>query len=271
MDRFSAQPDSTTFSPFGSVAPRMRPPLTPAPANSAVDAKRLCGDVKLGTVIGGNGLSLDEHHSSLHRALHVVYHGSLFVSRNQSPAGLIRSVDEGFARERDAGARRGATHFAAGESEQRQGCLYFTNRRDDRSRRLGITRGPIVEGAVWLHIRESRPLRSTHVTQSADLVLHVKLDLFGRKAELASSEARDVGIRRVRADRYAAKLRSPHRVPHRRRVTGVKAARNVRRRDEVEQCFVFRGSRSAEAFAQVSIQINCEGQVAISCGLSSRR
>ena len=60
----------------------------------------------------------------------------------------------------------------------------------------------------------------------------------------------------MRTDPYPALTRSAHCLPHRLRVAGVIAARDVCGRNQVQQCGVAQETRTAESLAEVRVQIN---------------
>src|SRR5438477_5435747 len=80
-------------------------------------------------------------------------------------------------------------------------------------------------------------------------------NLTGRQTKLAAPETGNVGIRGVGADRHAALPGGANGVTHRHDVAGVKSARDIRRRDEIQQRLVFSETRFAESFPEVGVEI----------------
>ena len=152
--------------------------------------------------------------------------------------------------------------------------------RDASTRRIALTTAIATSGSRAARLYsapcgftyESFARSAPHTSRRARIWYSTWSEIsFGRKAELSPAEAGNVRIRWVRSDRHASGFRSHHGVPHGGGVTGMEAARYVRRRHEVEQRFVLRETGAAEAFAQVGVQIYCQGQGATSCGPFSRR
>ena len=103
-------------------------------------------------------------------ALHVVDHRIRLIPWHERPIGFVRSIDEGFARERHSISRGRVIHLATGGSQEGERSLDFANCRDDRRRCVAVSSSAIVESAMRLHVRELRAFGPANFAQRADLI-----------------------------------------------------------------------------------------------------
>ena len=126
-------------------------------------------------------------------------------ARQQASPVVVRAVDERLAGEAQPRRRRGgAQHGGAGEAHERHAAAEPRHGPRDRVRQRLVTRGLVVQRPVRFHVREPRPVAARESGERARLVKHVRLDLGGRRCELAPAEPAQVRVAGVRADGYAS-------------------------------------------------------------------
>ena len=137
-----------------------------------VNAERLGGNVQLRAVVGGDGLSLDQHDRALDGALHVVDNGSFLVAWNQGAVGPVRTVNEGLAGERNP-ARSAAPAISLPAIRAASTMLRLANSRHNGCGRFAIAGRAVVKRAMRLHIRQFRALRAAYISKRPKLVGHM--------------------------------------------------------------------------------------------------
>src|SRR3981081_1124547 len=99
----------------------------------------------------------------------------------------------------------------------------------------------------------------------------MKMNLAWGETERSAAKPGNIRIRRMRADRDAARCGCSYGIAHRHRIPGVEAASDVGGRHEVEQRFVLRKAGVSEAFTQICVEIDRGVQGLISFGFFSSR
>ena len=93
-------------------------------------------------------------------------------------------------------------------------------------------------------------------SSAADLVEHVVAHVVGADVHHAAPEPEQVGEPGMGADVHAVGARLLDRPPHRPRIAGVEAARDVGRRDHAHQRLVGPALPQAEALAEVGVEVD---------------
>src|SRR5215211_4192434 len=97
---------------------------------------------------------------------------------------------------------------------------------------------------------------ATEGIERTKLVQRVRADLIGRAGDLATAKTHQVGKPGVRADRHTVALTSPDCALQRARIAAVESAGDVRARQHRKEIVVVADPPSAEAFAEIAVQID---------------
>ena len=109
-----------------------------------------------------------------------------------------------------------------------------------------------------LDVPEPAALGGHHAGQRRYLVQDQVLDLAGRRLDLAAPETDQVRESGMRAHGNAEPGRQAHRAAHDRRIAGVQAAGDVRRRHVAQDAFVVAELVAAERFADVAVEVDSQ-------------
>ncbi len=155
-----------------------------------------------------------------------------------------------------SGVVRGAQQRGRGKPENRESDRVFGHRGDDRLRLCGIPDGTVVERTVRLHIGDPGAGHARDAVERRDLVDHLVAQLVGVVLDSAPTEAGQIAVGDLRADRDAVGGRRDADATHRDRIAGVEATRHVRRGHDTEERLVVAETPSAEAFAEIRVQVH---------------
>jgi hypothetical protein len=182
-------------------------------------------------------------------------HGAGLAAGRQPAVRLVRAVREDFARRTQACLLSGLDQLAAGQTEEDQIRIEFVNRFRNATGQGRVFRRHVVQCPVGLHMVHHAAFGLDDAIQGADLIQRDVVSLFARNIHFAPAEAFQILQARMGAQGDAIGQGEADGLLHDRRVPGVETAGNVRRRNVLQHLVVAPDSVSAEAFAQVAVQI----------------
>ena len=100
------------------------------------------------------------------------------------------------------------------------------------------------------------PARRANASSAPELVHDVGMKIIGGYVEKAATEPDQVAVADLGTDRDAASRRSAAHALHDRRIAGVKAARDVGTRDDVQERVVVAEHPPPEALAKIGVEIH---------------
>ena len=150
----------------------------------------------------------------------------------------------------------GADHGAAGQGEQRELRVDLEDALADGVGERFILGGHVVHRAVGLDVAKRHARSGAERAERADLILDIRLDLGGRRGDIAPAEAHEVRVARMCADVHAVFLAGGDGLLHDERIAGVIAAGDVGGGDVRDDGAVHPDGVCAEAFAQVAVEVD---------------
>ena len=134
------------------------------------------------------------------------------------------------------------------------GCLH------DRSGLIWVAGTGVVQRSVRFHVGDPGAGHLGEPVERSELVQHGVAELARIDVDESATEADQVGVRHVTADRDVAVGGGLTHTTQRRRVAGMEPARDVGTGDQVEHRLVVAQRPGAERFTQVGVQVDrCHG------------
>lgn len=146
--------------------------------------------------------------------------------------------------------------LAVRKADQHEFGIDIADRLRDGGGEVGINRSAVVELPMRFHVIELDALRSAEPGERADLVNREGIRFFGREVEVATAEALQIGIARVRPNGDACVCGHGNGLLHDERVSRVHAARDVAARNERNDLCVEAEGVATEAFAEIAVEID---------------
>ena len=189
--------------------------------------------------------------------LGIVQHRAGKLARDQVAGIVIGAVGINLARHSEAQLIRRAFEFGAGHHDIDQLAVDGGDGVADSERRRAVDRSEVGQCAVRLDMADAVADRPRHPLQGADLVHDHLFDVLGLLAlKLAPPKPPDVEKARMCADPDAVFLGQAYRVEHDKRIAAVKAAGDIRRRDDLQHLGVAAHRPGAKALAHVAVEVD---------------
>ena len=196
-------------------------------------------DRHLSTVIKENFSSQDEGADLLHHLVTLGDKGAARGPRHQGAVRAISPVSKRLPEKRPGRRFRGPLHGRACSGEKAQRPAVGAQGGDDPSGQVVVILGLVVEGAVWLHVHDRRPLALRNLIERLDLIDEKFAKAGLGKPHRPPAETLAVRVPGMSTDLDAAGNSHSQHPAHRLGVARVGAARDAGRADEWQQSLVF--------------------------------
>ena len=222
----------------------------------AVDAHRVGVELQHRAVQSHDGAVSGQADGSGHDDVHVVDDGAGLLARHQPSAGVVGTVGEHLVRDPQAKATCRGRHLGAGRGKEDQGPVKRRDRPRERLGEVPIDCRHVEEGAMRLDVLQPGALGSGNARDRGDLIEDEILSLPGGDVHLAAAEAGEIGEPGMGTHGHAVRLRHPDRAAQNRRVTGMKAGRDVRRGHDLHQAGIVTNCEGAKGLADVGVEVD---------------